>query len=119
MHFADTLKYLRESNDITQQDLANYLSVSRTTITGYETRSREPDYDKLIRLASYFQVSTDYLLGNNISTNQQDNLINIREKDIDHHLLSLYRQLSLKSKIDAAKYIELLHFKELHSSPKV
>ncbi|MDD3139391.1 MAG: helix-turn-helix transcriptional regulator [Lachnospiraceae bacterium] len=108
MHFSDTLKILRESKDVTQQDLAKYLSVSRTTITGYETRNREPDYDKLMRLASYFGVSVDYLIGNDSSNSYQKYI----EKDVDSTVISQYRKLTLESKISTMEYIELLQLKE-------
>lgn len=112
MHFADILKHLRESKDMTQQDLARYLSVSRTTITGYETRSREPDYDKLIRLAAYFGVSVDYLIGNDSLSDYQETTKKVNEKDIDMAVTSHYRGLSLESKINVMEYIELLNLKE-------
>jgi transcriptional regulator with XRE-family HTH domain len=62
MSFATRLKKLRSRDGITQQQLANYLNVTRPTIAGYETKGKEPDYRTLLLIASYFDVSTDYLL---------------------------------------------------------
>lgn len=42
--------------------LADYLNVTRPTIAGYETKGKEPDYHTLSMIASYFNVSIDYLL---------------------------------------------------------
>lgn len=62
MPFATQLKLLRAKKRVTQQELADYLNVTRPTIAGYETKGKEPDYHTLLRLSSYFHVSTDYLL---------------------------------------------------------
>ncbi|PKM93256.1 MAG: hypothetical protein CVU84_16700 [Firmicutes bacterium HGW-Firmicutes-1] len=62
--FGDTIKKLRIQNNLTQSQLAQVLSVGRPTIAGYETKGKQPDYDKLEKLANYFDVTIDYLLGN-------------------------------------------------------
>lgn len=62
MSFATRLKKLRTVSHVTQQDLADYLNVTRPTIAGYETKGKEPDYKTLSMIASYFNVSIDYLL---------------------------------------------------------
>jgi transcriptional regulator with XRE-family HTH domain len=67
MHFGQTLKKLRTSNNVTQQDLADYLKVSRPTIAGYETKDKEPDYKTLILIADYFNISVDYLIRDDYS----------------------------------------------------
>ena len=46
MDFANTLKNLRESNNVTQDELAKYLKVSRPTIAGYETKNHQPDFER-------------------------------------------------------------------------
>lgn len=63
MIFSERLKELREKKSVTQQDLADYLGVGRPTVAGYETKDKQPDYDKLKQIAEYFKVSVDYLLG--------------------------------------------------------
>lgn len=57
------LKELRESRDLTTRDVANFLSVSIRLIQRYEKGERKPDIEGLKRLADFFEVSTDYLLG--------------------------------------------------------
>lgn len=64
-NFGETVKQLRKQHNITQAQLAQALSVGRPTIAGYETKGKQPDYEKLIRLAQFFNVSVDYLLNNN------------------------------------------------------
>ena len=57
------LKELRKEKGITQLQLALELNMSQNTISRYETGERQAGYDELIRIADYFNVSIDYLLG--------------------------------------------------------
>lgn len=57
------IKQLRKENKKTQEELAKAIDVSRSTIAGYETDKRKPDIDTLIKIANYFNVSVDFLLG--------------------------------------------------------
>jgi transcriptional regulator with XRE-family HTH domain len=61
--FRERLRSLRESKDLTQSALGEILNVSKQTISNYENGVSSPDQDSLSRLADYFNVSTDYLLG--------------------------------------------------------
>lgn len=63
MGLANRLTTLRSRHDITQQELADKIGVSRGTVGMYEIGKREPDADTLGKIADYFNVSTDYLLG--------------------------------------------------------
>lgn len=57
------LASLRKAKKITQQDVADYLGLTRPAYTAYERGNRQPDYSILQKLADYYDVSTDYLLG--------------------------------------------------------
>lgn len=57
------LKELRQKHNISQLKLAMDLSMNQNTISRYETGEREADYKTLIKIADYFDVSIDYLLG--------------------------------------------------------
>lgn len=61
--FGDRLKELRENKQLKQSDLANDLGIGRTTLSHYELNNREPDFNTLEKIANYFDVSIDYLLG--------------------------------------------------------
>ena len=61
--FGVRLRALRESQGLTQNDLATKLNTARTTITLYENSTNEPDFNTLIKIADIFNVSLDYLLG--------------------------------------------------------
>ncbi|KLU59408.1 HTH-type transcriptional regulator Xre [Peptococcaceae bacterium CEB3] len=60
---AKQLKSLREQWKIRQEDLAVVLNVEKSAISQYETGRRVPDVEKLAKLADYFGVTVDYLLG--------------------------------------------------------
>lgn len=61
--FSTRLIALRKERQMTQADLAKAIHKTRSTVSGYETEGKEPDYEMLCSLAEYFGVSTDYLLG--------------------------------------------------------
>lgn len=63
MSFAKRLKQLRNEIHLTQEELAVKLNKTRSTIAGYETERKEPDYETLKMIANFFNVSLDYLLG--------------------------------------------------------
>ncbi|MEN6291865.1 MAG: S24 family peptidase [Methanobacterium sp.] len=52
----------RKNKGVSQEAVANFLSISRVTYTRYENGSRHPDNETLVKLADYFGVSTDFLL---------------------------------------------------------
>ncbi len=57
------LREIRKSRNISQLKLAMDLNMSQNTISRYETGEREPGINELIKIADYFHVSIDYLLG--------------------------------------------------------
>lgn len=63
MKFDKRLRKLRKEKNIKQKDLALFLDVSTPTITKYESGDRVPTTDKLVKIADYFDVSLDYLIG--------------------------------------------------------
>ena len=65
------LKELRKQRQISQLKLALDLNMNQNTISRYETLEREADYETLIRIADYFDVSIDYLLGRSNTPNFQ------------------------------------------------
>ena len=61
------LKDLREDRDMRQSDLAAATGIDQRTISNYETGKTAPDAYALIRLADFFDVSIDYLVGRTAS----------------------------------------------------
>ena len=113
MNFGDNLKDLREARHITQSQLAEYLQVSRPTIAGYETKNRQPDFEKLEKIADFFQVSIDFLISGTESANIELHVNKqIDENELDRDVIMAYRNLSLESKQDTLKYVELLRLRD-------
>lgn len=60
---AERIKSLRESRDLTQSALAKKLSVTRASVNAWEMGVSVPTVDKIVDLALFFHVTTDYILG--------------------------------------------------------
>ena len=75
--FGDRLKELRKNKNISQEELGTFCGVAKNTISNWENNINRPDIDLVTKLADYFNVSTDYLLGFN-----QDDLDNIERLKI-------------------------------------
>lgn len=61
----DNLKALRESKKITQTQLGEHIGAKKSAISLWESGKRQPDQETLVRLANFFEVTVDYLLGRN------------------------------------------------------
>ncbi len=61
MEIGKKLKELRLQNELTQEKLSNILGISRVNYTRYETDKVRPDYENLIKIADFFDVSLDDL----------------------------------------------------------
>lgn len=68
----DQLITLRKKHKKTQEEIAKVLGISRPAYTAYESGNRQPDYDSLIKLAAYYEVSLDYLLTGKEEEEKQD-----------------------------------------------
>lgn len=78
--FGERLKQLRLQENLTQQQLANRLGVTKSVVSYYELQERYPSPDILIKLASIFHVSTDYLLG--LKQSETVDLYGLNDEDI-------------------------------------
>ncbi|MEQ2527876.1 helix-turn-helix transcriptional regulator [Bacillaceae bacterium CLA-AA-H227] len=62
MNLSDKIKKLRTENNLTQEQLAEKMQVSRSTISSWETGRSYPDLQMVIEICNYFNVSLDFLL---------------------------------------------------------
>jgi transcriptional regulator with XRE-family HTH domain len=69
MGFPERLKELRYQKKLTQEQLGAKVNVTKVSISGYENGNRTPDTETLQKLADFFEVSVDYLLGRTDSPN--------------------------------------------------
>jgi len=86
--YAMRISELRKIKNLTQEELAKNLGISRGRLSNYEQGIREPDFQTLSRFADFFAVSTDYLLGN---TNEP------RKGLISPELLTMLNKYEFKS----------------------
>lgn len=63
MNFGQRLSILRKEKGYTQKTFAQELGITERSIRAYENGTRRPDFNGLIALADYFNVSLDYLVG--------------------------------------------------------
>lgn len=63
MKLAERLKELRKEKGVTQTQVADYLGLKLRAYQYYESGEHRPEYEKLMALADFFEVTTDYLLG--------------------------------------------------------
>ena len=70
MILADKVMTLRKKNGWSQEELAEKLNISRQSVSKWESGASLPDIDKIIALSSLFGVSTDYLLKEELETEQ-------------------------------------------------
>ncbi|MBD5106436.1 MAG: helix-turn-helix transcriptional regulator [Lachnospiraceae bacterium] len=108
----EILAELRKDKHLLQKDLADFLSISIGTVSNYETGAHEPDFETLCKLADFFQVSTDYLLGRtdlpyDVKKLNEPIRDGITISDITHTLLNMSRE-NLDSVLE---YMELLTYK--------
>ncbi len=61
--FSSRLQQIRIERGFSRKEIADFLEITPRAYQYYEEGKREPNYDKLIALAKYLNVSTDYLLG--------------------------------------------------------
>ena len=71
MKIGDKLTYLRNSNNLSQAELAKKLNISRSSIGMFESNARTPTTDTLVRYAQFFNVSIDYLMGTSQNSNAE------------------------------------------------
>lgn len=83
--FGERLKYLRKQSNVSQDDLAKRLGVTRSCVANYEQGTREPNFEDLERIADAFNVEIDYLVGKSDETaSVSANPLTEKEKLIIH-----------------------------------
>ncbi len=83
--FGERLKYLRENKNLLQKELGDALNVTSQTVSGWEINRTKPDYDMLVTIANFFEVTIDYLLGNEMKATKIEN--ELKEKEALKQLL--------------------------------
>lgn len=85
----DRIKQLREENGYQAQFIAEKINVAKSTYSGYENNKSAPDYEILIKIADFFNVSIDYLLERTPKTEINHN----PEKALDELIMEIIKEL--------------------------
>lgn len=96
--FSQNLKRLRETSDISQTRFSQEIGFSQAAISAWENNTREPGIAALIKIAQYFNVSVDFLIG---SSSQDDEM---KIAPDERKLLEIFRKLTLKNKMHVSAY---------------
>ena len=78
----EQIKKLRMTCGITQVQLAKSLGVTKQSVSNWENDNIQPSIDMLIRIAEFFQVSTDYMLG--LETKNTIDVTELTDEEIAH-----------------------------------
>jgi len=87
------IRDLREDKDLTQSDVAKATGIDQKTLSNYETGKTNPDSYVIIKLADFFDVSADYLLGRESEDSKKINNIKKRLWDIQKELNSILNDI--------------------------
>ena len=71
MSFGSTIKELRRSKELTQEELADILSISPQAVSRWETDAAMPDISLLPALCNFFGVTSDFLLGIDVARKKE------------------------------------------------
>lgn len=116
--FAKRLQYLRQRDRISQAQLAEHCRVSQQAVGLWERGKTQPDYDMLIKIAAYFGVSVDYLLGveqaENYYTDPETAALaqELKDNPNGRALLDATRNLKPESVKEVMKFIKFQKAKE-------
>ncbi|MGG0017230.1 helix-turn-helix transcriptional regulator [Bacillus subtilis] len=112
--FNETLKKLRREKNLSQKELGNKLGLAESTIGMYEQGKRQPDYETLLKIADFFEVTLDFLLGNprgGSSVKETGDSYNISDPDLQIAFKDA-SDFSEEARRQAIDFIEYLKEKE-------
>lgn len=107
-NFPTRLKQLRTEKELSQKELGEMVSLDKSTICLYESGGRRPNFKVMERLADYFDVSLDYLVGRNYETAKGKTTLDIEELFKMAKIMYQGRQIPEEIKQEILDYIEFL-----------
>jgi transcriptional regulator with XRE-family HTH domain len=81
VNLGEKIRTLRLERHLTQTELSKRIGVSKAMVSSYELEQRSPSYEVLIKIAAFFGVSSDYLLG--LDKFRSFNVDGLSEKELD------------------------------------
>lgn len=102
MKIGSNLKKLRKEKGATQTEIATFLGIRQNTYSQYESDSRQPDIDTLVKLSAYYNTSVDVIVG-----------LSIKEVDNNPEIENLIDELEIEfSKNEKFKNMSSLEIRE-------
>lgn len=105
MTVGERLLNLRKEKNLSQEELANILDVSRQTVSKWETDQSTPDFDKIVPLCNYFGITTDELL-----TGRE----NLQEANKEDHKKSFARNIAIAVGMYISSVIMIILFAQFN-----
>ena len=102
------LREIRKSRNTTMKKLGAELGLAESTISLYESGKRQPDFETVVKLADYFGVSVDYLLGRDV---KEPSLT-----DDEAFLLGSYRGFNGKGKERAREFVNAMRHSGMYAA---
>lgn len=108
----ERIKFLRQTiHKLTQQELADATGISRGNLSNYEKDRFKPASDAIVAIASYFNVTTDWLLTGKEKLHSETNILKSSDSDItlsntEVQLITLFRRLKNEDKLKIEGMIE-------------
>ncbi|BBI33281.1 helix-turn-helix domain-containing protein [Cohnella abietis] len=102
MNMGERLRELRLRRKISQEEVARHIGITRSAYSHYEINNRQPVYETLIKLAAYFEVSLDYIIGGIIAKSKPEPAVTPDNREI----LTLFQHMSQEQR---KKSITLIH----------
>ena len=103
--FKNVFKNLRIKSGYTQDGLAEAIGISRSAVSMYETGNREPDFETLERIADFFNVDMNYLLGSSTKTTVIQNDYEPSYEDVEQLLARNGKEFSTEQKMRLIKLL--------------
>lgn len=111
--FTERLVNLRNEKKLTQTEVSERIGVSRATLAHYEQGRSQPDFETLIKIADFFKVTTDHLLGRDLFVGKADDWITFMHKNVNELEIVIKDILKIAelNEIDSAvmKALELVY----------
>lgn len=103
----ERLKMLRSARGVLQKDIAALLGIDRTTYVKYEKGVSEPSIETLLKLADYFGVSVDFLLGREDEDTKKE-IAALSDDDLNLEIIKLLTELSPETREMALQILQTL-----------
>lgn len=104
--FGDVLRELRQTKKLTMKELGEKIGLTESAVSMYERNVRRPNYEKLEKIADFFNVDMEYLLGkSNIPNRHTSSQITA---DINEDIMLILRAVKKMSEKDRKRMIQML-----------